>query len=111
VKILELLAKNNKTITEVIDEIPEYYYSVNKVECSSSLKGKMMRKFMEDSKGKDASHLDGIKIWIDEKSWVHMLPPQTGEFINLFIQADTKEKGEEILNDYKGKIENWKIEE
>ncbi len=111
VKILELLALNDISIDEVVDSLPEYYYSVNKVECSSSLKGKMMRKFMEDSKGKDASHLDGIKIWFDENSWVLMLPPQTGEHVNLFVQADTKEKGELILKEYKEKIEIWKNEE
>ncbi len=110
IKILEMLAKQGKKISQIVKEVPKFYFSSNKIDCPTSLKGKMMRKFMEDSKGREASHVDGVKIWIEDKSWVLMLPPQTGEYVNLYVQSDKEKMGEKILKEYTEKISAWQKE-
>ncbi len=87
----------------------EFYYKEDKVACPNNLKGKMMRKFLEDSQGKKSSHLDGVKIWVDDRDWILMIPDQDSDYLNLFVQAENSKKGEEILKEYKEKIEKWKI--
>ena len=67
------------------------------MECSQALKGKMMRMFLEDAKGKKSSTLDGVKIWLDENDWILMIPDQYSDHLNLYIQAENDEKGEAIL--------------
>jgi mannose-1-phosphate guanylyltransferase/phosphomannomutase len=67
----------------------------------------MMRKFMEASVGKEASFVDGVKISINKNSWILMLPDQHSDFLNIYIQAESMEAGEEIFNEYAAKIAEW----
>jgi mannose-1-phosphate guanylyltransferase/phosphomannomutase len=71
------------------------------------MKGKMMRKFMEASVGKEASFVDGIKIILSPKTWVLMLPDQHADFVHLFIQAHTDDEGEAIFKEFADKIVEW----
>ena len=106
-KILEMLLEHNVTLSSMIDSFPKFYYETTKVACSQALKGKMMRMFLEDAKGKESSTLDGVKIWLDSNDWILMIPDQYSDHLNLYIQAKTNEKGEEILATYSAKIEAW----
>jgi mannose-1-phosphate guanylyltransferase/phosphomannomutase len=109
-KILEMMLKHDVKLSELIDSLPSFYYQVTKVECSQALKGKMMRMFLEDAKGKDSSTLDGVKIWLDKNDWILMIPDQYSDHLNLYIQSENDEKGEAILAEYSAKIEKWSKE-
>ncbi|HHH72993.1 MAG TPA: mannose-1-phosphate guanyltransferase, partial [Sulfuricurvum sp.] len=65
-KILEMMVRHNVKLSELIAAQPKYYYHITQVPCVQSLKGKMMRMFLEDAKDKKASTLDGVKIWLDK---------------------------------------------
>jgi mannose-1-phosphate guanylyltransferase/phosphomannomutase len=106
-KILEMMLKHDVKLSELIDSLPSFYYQITKVECSQALKGKMMRMFLEDAKGKDSSTLDGVKIWLDKNDWILMIPDQYSDHLNLYIQSENDEKGEAILAEYSAKIEKW----
>ena len=107
VKILEMLCEANMKIGDVKASLKPFYFHYEKVPCSSGLKGKMMRKFMEASVGKEASFVDGVKISINKNSWILMLPDQHSDFLNIYIQAESMEAGEEIFNEYAAKIAEW----
>ncbi|WP_345984381.1 sugar phosphate nucleotidyltransferase [Sulfurimonas sp. HSL-1656] len=106
-KILEMLIKFEVKLSELIASLPKFYYRTAQAACSQSLKGKMMRRFLEDAKGKDASTLDGVKIWLDKNDWVLMIPDQYSDHLNLYIQAETSERGEAILAEYTTKVAEW----
>lgn len=107
VKILEMLSLTDQKMSQVIDSLDEFYFKGEKVGCPSSQKGKMMRKFMEASVGKDASFVDGVKIAINKTDWVLMLPDQHGEFLHLYVQAVDEASGNAIMDDFKAKIAEW----
>jgi mannose-1-phosphate guanylyltransferase/phosphomannomutase len=106
-KLIEMLGHQEKRVGNVIETFDPFFYLETRVECPSSQKGKMMRKFLEDSAGKEASHVDGVKIWIDDKSWVLMIPDQNNDYLRLYIQAAGKTAGEKVLKEYTKKIERW----
>ncbi len=106
-KILELMSFYQVKLSDIIASIPSFYYHSFKVECSQALKGKMMRMFLEDAKGKRISTVDGVKIWTDKDDWILMIPDQYNEHLNLYIQAKDEARGEEILASYGIKIEEW----
>ncbi|HHD83555.1 MAG TPA: mannose-1-phosphate guanyltransferase, partial [Campylobacteraceae bacterium] len=106
-KVMELLSLHHLRLSELADEVRGFYYREERVACPSSQKGKMMRKFLEDAKGKRASMEDGVKIWLGEDDWILMIPDQYDESLNLYIQALDEEKGREILERYRNKIEDW----
>lgn len=58
-------------------------------------------------KGKQSSTLDGVKIWLDTNDWILMIPDQYGDQLNLYIQAENDERGQEILETYSEKIREW----
>jgi mannose-1-phosphate guanylyltransferase/phosphomannomutase len=106
-KVLEILSKHQLSLSEIADEVTGFFYLEQQVTCPSSLKGKMMRKFLEDAKGKRASMEDGVKIWLDENDWVLMIPDQYTDNLNLYIQAQNEEKGQALLKMYQEKIGQW----
>lgn len=106
-KIVEMMVAHSVTLSELIDALPEFYYEMAQAPCSQALKGKMMRMFLEDAKGKEASTLDGVKIWLDTNDWILMIPDQYGDHLNLYIQAADTTRGEAILKEYRKKIETW----
>ena len=107
-KIIQMLIDQNIKLSQVLKQIKPFYYNRLKVECTQPLKGKMMRKFLEDAKGKNSSMVDGVKIWVDKNSWILMIPDQYTDNLNLYIQATDEKDGKAILNEYLQKIENWK---
>jgi len=106
-KIIEMMLNHDVKLSELIDALPSFYYHTYQAECSQAMKGKMMRMFLEDAKGKESSTLDGVKIWLDRHDWILMIPDQYSDHLNLYIQAETQEKGQAILENYSKKIEEW----
>ena len=106
-KIIELLIKHDLKLSEIVNQIEDFYYSYTKVPCAQSLKGTMMRKFLEDAKNKEFSSLDGVKIWTGKHDWILMIPDQYEDALNLYIQAKSKTSGEALYEMYIAKIEEW----
>ena len=109
-RILEMILHHEVKLSELIDSLPRFYYKATKIECRQALKGKMMRMFLVDAKDKEASTLDGVKIWLDKNDWILMIPDQYRDHLNLYIQSENDEKGEAILAEYSAKIEKWSKE-
>jgi mannose-1-phosphate guanylyltransferase/phosphomannomutase len=110
IKILEMIVKHGIKLSELVANVDEFYYKQTKIECRQSLKGKMMRKFLEDAKDKRSSSADGVKIWIDKTDWILMIPDQYTDHLNIYIQAIDKHRGESILAEYGNKIKEWSQE-
>lgn len=106
-RILEMIVTHGVKLSDIIASLPHFYYTTVQVPCPQSLKGKMMRRFLEDAKGKESSTLDGVKIWLDKNDWVLMIPDQYSDFLNLTVQAKTQSKGEHYTQLYRSKIEAW----
>jgi len=107
IKILEMLGKTKQKISDIQKIIPNHYFEHKVVSCPINLKGKMMRKFTEEAIGKDASFVDGVKIFIDKKTWILMLPDQYADSLHLYVNSDKEEKAKAVLNEYIDKINKW----
>lgn len=106
-KILEMMLNQGVKLSELIASIPVFFYHSFQLPCTQALKGKMMRMFLEDAKGKESSTLDGVKIWLGTNDWILMIPDQYSDHLNLTIQAQTTDSGEKIRDLYIAKIEEW----
>lgn len=106
-KIMELISCHKVQLSKLAASIEEFYYKTFKVDCTQSLKGKMMRKFLEDAKDKKSSTDDGVKIWENDTDWILMIPDQYSEHLNIYIQAKDDQSGEKIYKKYSEKIAEW----
>ncbi|MEF3192143.1 MAG: mannose-1-phosphate guanyltransferase, partial [Campylobacterales bacterium] len=111
VKIMQMLAQTGMSLSEVLAQIPDFYYLVHEVHCPARLKGKMMRKFREESEGHEASFVDGVKIRFDARTWILMIPDQHADSLHLFVQSDDAQDGEALYRDFIQKIERWIAED
>lgn len=109
-KIMELVSCHGVKLSELSKGIETFDYRTIQIECTQALKGKMMRKFLEDAKGKKSSSADGVKIWENETDWVLMIPDQYSDHLNLYIQAKDEDHGEAIYKNYSAKIVQWSNE-
>ncbi len=107
VRLLEMLAENKMSLSQVMENFPEYFFKHTIISCPSKLKGKIMRKFADEALNKTASFIDGVKIFADKKNWILMIPDQYSDNIHLFVQSESKEKLNEMFNEYLSKINNW----
>lgn len=106
-KIMELLAKAETTLGEVVDSIPKYFYTHNIINCPLNKKGLVMRRMSEEAVDKEASFVDGVKIYYKDKSWVLMIPDQFSPNLHLYVEASTEERRDALLDEYIQKINEW----
>jgi mannose-1-phosphate guanylyltransferase/phosphomannomutase len=106
-KILELINRSGTDLSDVIASLPQFVYQGENIVCPSEFKGKMMRKFLEDAKGKESSSVDGVKIWVSEDEWILMVPDEYRDFLNIYIQATDEKSASKIFWTYQDKIEKW----
>ena len=60
IKLVELLTRIGKSLSELSTELPYYYFKHNVINCPVEKKGYLMRKMSEDALDKDATYIDGI---------------------------------------------------
>jgi len=109
IKFLELLSYAGKTVSELLSEIPDFYFNHVIVNCPSSEKARLMRKLSEEAMERNASFIDGVKIFMDG-DWILFIPDQFTDKLHIFVQSENREKGEELLEHYRKLVGSW-IEE
>ena len=95
--LLEILATNKKTLSELIEELPTYYSEKRKVECPDDKKQIVAEKIIADTTEYEVDTTDGVKVITDE-GWVIIRPSGTEPIYRCFSEAKTPEKAEELAN-------------
>jgi len=104
-KILEIMAKENKTLSELIDEIPKYEVFKTKMPCPNEIKEIVMKTLAEQTKDDDSvikvDDTDGVKLYVDD-GWVLMRPSGTEPIFRVYSESKDKKRAEELATKYKG---------
>lgn len=107
-KILEIMAKQDKKISELIDEIPKYEVFKTKMPCPDDKKEKVMKTLAEQTKDdpsvKEVDETDGVKLYL-ENGWVLMRPSGTEPIFRVYSESKDKETAENLAITYKKKAE------
>lgn len=97
-KILEIIAKEKKTLSELVSELPNYYSAKMKTECPDDLKEEIMSKIATEIKETtdfDIDTTDGVKI-LKEDGWVIIRPSGTEPIFRSYSESDSQEKADEM---------------
>ncbi len=97
-KILEIIAKEKKTLSSLVKELPVYYVSKQKIECPDDEKEFVMDSIAEEVKTTTDFELDltdGVKI-LKEDGWVIIRPSGTEPIFRCFAESDSQEKADEM---------------
>ncbi len=108
-KLLEFLARTKLTLSEVINEIPRFYTLKESVPTPLQHRGLIMRTLLENAEGETFDVIDGIKIFFDS-GWVLVRPSSDEPVFDIFAEAQTETKAQELTKTYKKEIEEILLE-
>lgn len=99
IKILNLLKDTNKTMSNLIGELPKFYIYRTKVDCPVNLYKQILEKVKKEYKGIKTEDIDGLKIWKDDKTWILFRPSSNAPEFRVFAEAKTKEGAIKLCED------------
>lgn len=104
--VLEALAFKNTSFSKAVAQLPTFYQKKSKFECPNEKKKNVMTTLEEKSsrEGK-IDRTDGLKIWINERSWILLRPSGTEPLIRVFAESDVEENLESIYRKYESMVE------
>jgi mannose-1-phosphate guanylyltransferase/phosphomannomutase len=103
VKLLDFMALNNATLSDLVDRIPEIHMHRQEVECGWDAKGKVIRRLIQENNGKRVETLEGIKVY-NEDGWVLVLPDAEKPVCSVIGEGVSEEFAEELTNIYVRKV-------
>jgi len=105
-KIVEMLSKLDKKISDIDEILPRRYQHTTKVKCSWEYKGTVMRKAMEYSNDKDRELVEGIKLFVED-SWILMLPDKEHPSFSVISDSSNYDTAVSLSKKYAALISQW----
>lgn len=100
VKILELLALNEASLSDELDALPRYYTSHAKVPCPWDSKGKVMRLLSQQYQSTTLQNVDGIRIDLGKSEWVLVLPDADHPLFHVIAESSSDEGARVLMEKY-----------
>ena len=96
---LSHLAKSGKTCSELKKQYPTYEISKNKIQLTPEIDVDMvLLKVQEHFKNENINTVDGVKIILKNKEWVHLRKSNTEPIIRIYAESLNKEKANNLVN-------------
>ena len=112
-KIAEILDETEKSLEEIVAEIPTYPTKKEEIDCSDSIKFDVVNKLKKDfsREFKNVNTMDGVRVEFDN-GWVLIRCSNTSPIIRLTVEANNetilKDLTKEFLDRTMNAIENLK---
>jgi mannose-1-phosphate guanylyltransferase/phosphomannomutase len=103
VKVLELLARTGKRLSEVVDALPTPYLARESVVTPWEQKGTVMRQLVEMSKDREVALIDGVKVF-HEGGWALALPDPEEPVTHVWAEADSHAAARALAQEYARRI-------
>ncbi|MCK5833348.1 NTP transferase domain-containing protein [bacterium] len=97
-KILEMMAKSELRLSDLVDELPDYTRSQRKVKCPFEKMGMVMRRLIEETNDCPRDIIDGVRIYTQD-SWVLIIPDSEHPVFHLIAEAKKLKKLNTVLDD------------
>jgi len=97
-KLLELLAVQETSLSEVRGMLPTYFMASETVSCPWEVKGRIMRVLTAESEGTQTELVDGIKTYRDDGSWVLILPDASEPNFRIYAEASSQDAANELVH-------------
>ncbi|QQG48488.1 MAG: phosphoglucosamine mutase [archaeon] len=98
--MLECLASRGLAFSRAVSySVPKFHQAKTKVEVDRSNVDKVMKAVERNAKG-EVDRTDGIKLWLDDRSWVLVRPSGTEPIVRVFAEAETQERADLLLKRY-----------
>ena len=95
--LAEIISKQNKPLSELVDEIPQYPKIEETVKCPDEKKFQVVEKTKEklEKRGYKLNLMDGVRVDLQE-GWALVRPSNTQPLIRVTVEAKTESKLKEL---------------
>ncbi len=104
-KVIEIIARQKKPLSELIAQLPKYHLYKTKVHCPNEKKEPALAELAKRMAHKNVDETDGVKI-INGDSWVLIRPSGTEPIYRIFSEAKSLDKAKELAEKNKKIIED-----
>jgi phosphomannomutase/phosphoglucomutase len=108
--LLEILATEQRPLSELIAQIPSYEMFKTKIVCPNEKKEPVMNRLVEEMKNHHEitriDRTDGLKLFMKE-GWVLMRPSGTEPIFRVYVEAKVKQQVEQLGTYYKKLVESF----
>jgi mannose-1-phosphate guanylyltransferase/phosphomannomutase len=98
-KLLELLGADGRSLSAVVDALPEVHLVHETVVTPWERKGTVMREVMERAGQAELSLVDGVRI-VEDDRWVLVLPDPEEALTHVWAEAENDDDAEELAGRY-----------
>jgi mannose-1-phosphate guanylyltransferase/phosphomannomutase len=105
VRLVGLVARTQLTLSAIDRRIPQAHMARAAVPTPWARRGAVMRTLVETAGSRVVDTVEGVRIRVDEHSWVLAVPDQSEAVIRLWVEADTDERAEDLLAEWFAVIE------
>ncbi|MCX6154359.1 MAG: sugar phosphate nucleotidyltransferase [Candidatus Kapabacteria bacterium] len=106
-KILEMICKTGKKLSELDLTLPHRFQCIKDVSCPWENKGTVMRLAMEHSQNMKRELVEGIKIFLEPDS-VLILPDKEKGAFSIIGESSSLKRANEIADNYKAFVLHWR---
>lgn len=101
--ILGLLERENRPLSEIVKDIPHYYFHKAKIETKPELLDKIIDKAFVVYADYEKDLQDGLKI-IGEDFWIHIRKSGTEPIIRVYVESPSVERSQKLAEEAIAKI-------
>ena len=96
-KMLKLFGEKGGKFSEMFKSIPHFYMQRTKVDYMWEQKEEILTKAKEEFKGVKIETLDGLKIWLDETTWILFRSSANAPEFRVFAESPDLQKSKDLL--------------
>lgn len=98
IEFLNLLNAKNMKASELVATLPKYYINRDKIEYEWELKDKILEEAKREFKGIKTDETDGLKIWIDDDTWILFRSSANAPEFRVFVESINEAISKELLD-------------
>jgi mannose-1-phosphate guanylyltransferase/phosphomannomutase len=104
-KILEFLATQKISISDIVLNLPPYYVAERRVSCVWEVKPKVMRLIGEQFESYNNHSTNGIRVDLGPNKWALIVPDPDQPYFRINTEANTQVEAEALADEYAQVVE------
>lgn len=109
-RIMEMVALTGMTLGQLNRDLPQRSVTERSVECPWELKGRVMRRAMEYTEGRERLLVDGVKVF-SGGDWVLLIPDKERPLFHVVVETAERERSAQLALEYERLVREWKEEQ
>jgi mannose-1-phosphate guanylyltransferase/phosphomannomutase len=102
--LLNMLSETGKSLSEYVLDLPPMHLLSEEIPASWDQKGLIMRRLVEETDEGRLELIDGVKVFLDDFTWILILPDPDEPTLHLICEADDDAKAARIIGEFNKNI-------